>query len=192
MGPLPELAAPFDLPEKAAELQKRLNKKITTYNADLARFQADVAQLGEADLDDVVTAKFGEKAEEVQRCRMRLLGQEFQLRGEMRDQYFPAYQAAGQAAYDQAVQEHERATADIREQLLAIGYVDDHLAGPASGRSLTPGIIMQHPRVFAAKNTCLRLRECNSPHERANSARLDAIAQELQRVRARLVAQAAA
>ena len=181
---LPCLAQPFKLGKKTAALQRELNQQIESLNAEIEKHNAALATLANANADELLS-DLDERAEDLRRENLRLLGDEFKLRQQLIG-YFQAAEADKSAALTRAAEEEATTREEVTARLLDAGF--ELIQHPTFGRCIKPEVMFLHPRMIACRQEVTHLQHLQIEHATINRERLEKINSEAMAIRSKTVA----
>ncbi len=184
--PVYTLDMPFELSKKFAATQKKINERVGALETEWADHAKRSEELQQFELTPGAGAALAEAGKAHTTAKLNLLLKERLLRIEI-DKFYADCESDLTAARDAAFQAHEAAKVDVRQKLISIGYIDEMPPG-ANWKSIEPGHIMHHPRVFAAKQHYQSLRDYQlSPLRTLNSDSLEIVNGVLNGIRKRML-----
>ncbi len=177
---------PFELSKKGTATLRKLNERTAAHEKKRPEIEQRDEELRQLELRPGSASAFVEAARAATDARINFLLEEQQLRGD-RDAFYEECESEMQAAVDKAYQEWESAQVEVRQGLIAMGYVDGVLPG-TDHLSILPGYIMTHPRVFNARNKHESLRQYDLAAQRkVNAEAAKVVAMILKRTREKLL-----
>jgi hypothetical protein len=181
---------PFSVSDELANFREDLAQRASDFADTAAAVQADADRIGNIPLELMDSETMG-RARSVATRRGDLLRTELAIRTDLAN-IFPKFEAARRSALNDAREAHRQSQAQVRADLLRIGYLDGYMPG-CDWRSIDLRMINHHPDVFTARNAALNIEWHDlGPQRNQNQERLNQLKRQLFELRQRAMAVAGA
>ncbi len=186
MRTIQTLDQPFERSKKTKALEDKLNRRAESHNAAWEKHEAEREKLKATEITPSNSRSIAEASSALGHEKLKLLAEEKIIREEI-DSLYNDYERDMHAARTAAYEAHAAQETEVRAKLVEIGYVDGIIPG-GDRLSITPGLIAAHPSVFGARRKKDAIESVSLYANRGlNTAALEELAAEIEKIRAELL-----